>query len=198
MEVLKTSTILDKDLNDAINRQPAWIIRYGSSLILFLVLLALGLTWFIRYPEIENTHGVFYGNSSFAGEANLNEGPGKKNAFKKKDYVQSELKNSEIRVYLVLDTVRSEKIKIGQSISIKFEPEDQRKVINLKGCISKINNAPGKDNSLAIQVTLFLKSRTGLRNKMILQDGLKVQAAIILSEERLFEAIANRLMKTGG
>ncbi|MBC7776103.1 MAG: biotin/lipoyl-binding protein, partial [Phycisphaerae bacterium] len=43
---------LSEEILDILNESPRWIVRMGATVIMFLLLLFLSGTWFIRYPEV--------------------------------------------------------------------------------------------------------------------------------------------------
>lgn len=43
---------LSEEILDILNESPRWVVRMGATVIMFLLLLFLAGTWFIRYPEI--------------------------------------------------------------------------------------------------------------------------------------------------
>lgn len=45
---------LSEDVQEIIERMPHWIIRYGLTLLLAIMLMILCLTWFIKYPDVIN------------------------------------------------------------------------------------------------------------------------------------------------
>ncbi len=43
---------LSEEILDILNESPRWVVRMGATVIMFLLLLFLAGTWFIRYPEV--------------------------------------------------------------------------------------------------------------------------------------------------
>jgi HlyD family secretion protein len=43
---------VNPEVEDIVGREPTWILRWGISVILLTVLIAIGSSWFIRYPDI--------------------------------------------------------------------------------------------------------------------------------------------------
>lgn len=43
---------LSEEILDILNESPRWVVRMGATVILFLLVLFLAGTWFIRYPEV--------------------------------------------------------------------------------------------------------------------------------------------------
>lgn len=43
---------LSEEILDIVNESPAWLVRMGATVILFLLLLFLAGAWYIRYPEV--------------------------------------------------------------------------------------------------------------------------------------------------
>jgi len=43
---------LSEEILDILNESPRWVVRMGATVIMFLLVLFLAGTWFIRYPEI--------------------------------------------------------------------------------------------------------------------------------------------------
>ena len=43
---------LSEDVQEIIERMPHWIVRYGLTLLLAILLMILALSWFIKYPDI--------------------------------------------------------------------------------------------------------------------------------------------------
>lgn len=43
---------LSEDVQEIIERIPSWIVRYGLTLLLAILLMILCLTWFIKYPDV--------------------------------------------------------------------------------------------------------------------------------------------------
>jgi hypothetical protein len=46
------NNLYDEATLDILGKTPAYLIRWGSTISLAVVLLLLGLAWWIRYPEI--------------------------------------------------------------------------------------------------------------------------------------------------
>ncbi len=47
-----------EELEEILGRIPSWPIRWGSALLLFLVLAFLGIAWMVRYPKVVEGKGV--------------------------------------------------------------------------------------------------------------------------------------------
>lgn len=43
---------LSEDVQEIIERMPPWIVRYGLTLLLAILLMILGFAWFIKYPDV--------------------------------------------------------------------------------------------------------------------------------------------------
>ena len=43
---------LSEEILDILNESPRWVVRMGATVLMFLLLLFLAGTWFIRYPEV--------------------------------------------------------------------------------------------------------------------------------------------------
>lgn len=54
-QYIEKENIHSEDLQEIIAKPPSWLLKRGISFILLTVLLILGLSVFIRYPEIVTT-----------------------------------------------------------------------------------------------------------------------------------------------
>ncbi|MGZ0014592.1 HlyD family secretion protein [Yeosuana sp. AK3] len=48
----KKIALRSEDVNDILNKVPSKLIRWGSTLFLTLIVLIIGLSWFIKYPDV--------------------------------------------------------------------------------------------------------------------------------------------------
>ena len=48
-------TIHSEDLQEIITKPPSWLMQRGISSVLLMIIILLGLSFFIRYPEVVNT-----------------------------------------------------------------------------------------------------------------------------------------------
>ncbi|MEO1013020.1 MAG: HlyD family efflux transporter periplasmic adaptor subunit [Bacteroidota bacterium] len=57
-EKLEDIQLRSEEVGDILSKVPHWMIRWGSLLILGLILLVLALTWLIKYPDIITAEAV--------------------------------------------------------------------------------------------------------------------------------------------
>ena len=55
--------INSEEIHDILTAVPRWMIRWGSSLILILIISVFVFTWFIKYPEVVQAKAVITSNS---------------------------------------------------------------------------------------------------------------------------------------
>jgi len=51
-------TLRNEEVQAILTKVPNWMIRWGSGLFLFLIILLLILSWFISYPDIVNAKAI--------------------------------------------------------------------------------------------------------------------------------------------
>ena len=44
--------IRSEEVQEILNKVPNWMIRYGNTLILILIIMLLFISWFIKYPDV--------------------------------------------------------------------------------------------------------------------------------------------------
>jgi len=44
--------LISDEVREIISYRPHWIIRKGNTIFLIVIVFLLGLTWFIKYPDI--------------------------------------------------------------------------------------------------------------------------------------------------
>lgn len=55
---LNGTKLRSEEVQEILTKVPHWMIRWGSLLFLFLILLLLILSWFIKYPDIISTQAI--------------------------------------------------------------------------------------------------------------------------------------------
>ena len=48
----KNTEIRSEEVQEILNKVPNWMIRYGNTLILILIIMLLFISWFIKYPDV--------------------------------------------------------------------------------------------------------------------------------------------------
>lgn len=51
-EVLEDIELRSEEVQEILTRVPRWMIRWGSTLFLALIIMVLAITWFVKYPDI--------------------------------------------------------------------------------------------------------------------------------------------------
>ena len=52
MPQLRTHTLHPEDVDELLAQMPGWPLRWGISLMFGVVMLLLGLAWFVKYPDV--------------------------------------------------------------------------------------------------------------------------------------------------
>ena len=47
--------IRSEEVQDILKAVPNWMIRWGNTLLLFLMIMLLFISWFIKYPDVIST-----------------------------------------------------------------------------------------------------------------------------------------------
>lgn len=55
LDKMEKLDLRNEEVEEILNRVPHWMIRWGNTLFLLLILLVLSMSWFIAYPEIIQT-----------------------------------------------------------------------------------------------------------------------------------------------
>ena len=55
---IKISPPHSPEVHDILTKMPSWIIRWGITVLFFLVLMLLVLSWFVKYPDVVKTEVV--------------------------------------------------------------------------------------------------------------------------------------------
>ena len=54
-EKLKNIDLRSEEVQEILTRVPNWMIRWGNTLFLSLIILVLVMAWFVKYPDIIQT-----------------------------------------------------------------------------------------------------------------------------------------------
>ena len=57
-EKLDDIELRSEEVQEILSQIPSWAIRWGNTLILFLILMLLFLSWFMKYPDVITSKGV--------------------------------------------------------------------------------------------------------------------------------------------
>lgn len=85
------------------------------------------------------------------------------------------------------------KLKIGQTVVIKFESFPQEEFGTVSGLISYISNIPDKDGNFLVKIAMKNGLVTNLGKQIYFRSQLVAKAEIITSRERLFMKLVNKI-----
>ena len=57
-EHIEQLELRSEEVQEILTKVPSWMIRWGNTLFLFLILLLLALSWFVKYPDIINSEVI--------------------------------------------------------------------------------------------------------------------------------------------
>lgn len=156
------SELISNEVQELISYRPHWFIRNGNAIFFCVLLLLLGMTWFIDYPD------------SIKGPLKLL-------------YVQS----PESRYYGQMLVSRTElgKIRPGQRVMIQVPGYPANKFGYLSGTVSQISTLPTGKDSCLININLPDGLNTNYHKVIIFHDNLDARAEIMTNNRRLFDRL---------
>jgi multidrug resistance efflux pump len=57
-EHIENINFRSEEVQEILTRVPHWMIRWGNVLFLFLIVMLLGISWFVKYPDIINSEAL--------------------------------------------------------------------------------------------------------------------------------------------
>lgn len=130
--------LVSEEIQEVISYRPQWIIRKGNIFFFFILLFLLGITWFIRYPDI------------ITGSAKLV-------ALDPPKLVASKVDGKLLRLFVA----NEQPVLKGQHLGYMESTADYREVIQLKQWVDTIVQSTS-DNNYAILLTNSLPEFTDL------------------------------------
>ncbi|WP_140937586.1 HlyD family secretion protein [Sphingobacterium lumbrici] len=124
-KTLVDEDIHSEDLQDIISKPPSWLLKRGISFVLLTVMLIIGLSVFVKYPEV--VHGTLKINTTNAPKVIVNK------------------VNGNLIRLLVPD---GEWVKPEQGIAYIESTADHGHVLTLLNKVKEIRNADGKNYDL--------------------------------------------------
>ena len=55
---LKDIELRSEEVQEILTKVPNWMIRWGNTLFLFLIVLLLALSWLVKYPDIITSEAI--------------------------------------------------------------------------------------------------------------------------------------------
>jgi multidrug resistance efflux pump len=88
------------------------------------------------------------------------------------------------------------KVRIGQRVIIKLHSYPFEEYGILNGRIKEVSEIPGNDSSFLSQVSLTVKTSSGLKKMIHLKQGMIADAEIVTQDVSLFQRISRNLIKS--
>lgn len=143
-----------------ISRKHGFIEKWALLIFLFVLIMLLTGTWFIKYPEIIDADAVL------TSENDLNEGS---------YYAKVNIRQVDLG-----------RIRSGQKVQLRLEAYPFQEFGFVEGeTVDTMPVSPG--NETFIRVILPNNLNTTYKRKIPFKDGLKAKAIIIIREQRLME-----------
>jgi len=114
-EKLKDIDLRSEEVQEILTKVPHWMIRWGSVLFLFLIMMLFFMSWFIKYPDIIEAEALITTQIP-----------------PQKEYAKI---SSKLEAILVVD---NQNVKNGQQLAILENTADYKDVFKLKSIIDTI------------------------------------------------------------
>ena len=156
------NALISHEVQELISYRPRWFIRNGNAIFFFVLLLALGLTWFIDYPD------------AVKGDLKLLYGPPPQSQY----YGQ-----------MLVPRAGFEKVRPGQRVRIEVDGYPVKEWGYLSGSVNHISNVPTDKDSLLISIYLPDGLNTNYNKGIFFHDNLDARAEIKTDNRRLFDRL---------
>jgi hypothetical protein len=157
--------IHSSEVEDIFTKIPKWITRWGMTLIFSVLLFVLLVSNFIVFPDVVHA---------------------------KSTIIQD---NNKFKVNIYVRQYEIHKIPSRATFILKFDSYPSQKYGVYKSNLHITGNAPIQNDYFVLREDVSPRLKTTMNNEVIMENGLKADCDIIISNISLFRKLINYICK---
>jgi hypothetical protein len=172
----KENQVINSEINDFISKRPHWLIKYGNTIFLIVLLVTFLVGWFVKYPDIISA------TAKIVPSGYLNKEP---DVIKKYggEYV-GQLKVSAKQFSAIAD---------GQKVFLRFSAFPYQQYGSVLGTVNA-RHTVFSDSTCLVEVLLNKGLITTKKTPIEYKDDLFAEALIVTSETGLLKRMYNNIV----